>query len=250
MKEITIIGGGKLVMKAMISYPSSAITSSTPLLVFLHGIGENADKRPALENVLKYGPLQQLSEGVDIGPANHWIIVHPQNPSGDFTVAEIQATIQHCKNSYAVDEDCIYLMGCSNGGSGVWAYAQDPELVKTIAAIVPICGGKNDLTKAHILAQEGIPGWAAHAENDPVVPYHRTKSMVNAVNQIAGRAQILFSEYGMYGHSAWNYFLRPQYGVYDWLSFQRVSNRKRKGGGSLTLQIDYSADNGFSFKQI
>lgn len=216
----------------MINVPP--LEQAAPLLVFLHGIGENADKRPAIDNVLRYGPLDQLRDGVDIGPAKNWIIVHPHNPSGSFSVAEIEDVIKHCYTEYPVDSDRIYLMGVSNGGSGVWAYAQSPEHVKTIAAIVPICGGTNDPNKAHVLVDEGIPGWAAHALDDDIVPYDRTKKMVNAVNSLAGRSQILFSEYGMSGHGAWNYFLRPTYGVYDWLQFQRISNRKRTRTITLT----------------
>lgn len=222
--DITTTG---LKLRCKIHVPLAADGHQVPLLIFLHGIGENADKKPSIESVLAYGPLDQYRDGVDIGPAKDWIKVHPQNPSGDFTVAEIDDVLMYCIVNYNVDLDRIYLMGVSNGGEGVWRYASSPEHVKKIAAIIPICGGDNDPTKASVLVNEGIPGWAAHALNDTVVPYSRTKRMVDAVNTLAGRSQILFSEYGMWGHGAWNYFLKPEYGVYDWLKYQRISNRRK-----------------------
>lgn len=214
---------GPNAVRCMANVP--ALEGSRPLLVFLHGIGERGMN---LQEVLSYGPLDQIRDGVDIGPAKDWIIIHPQNASGEWTIQEIDEVIEYAKTTYSVDEDRIYLMGVSHGGKGVWYYAQSPEHVAKLAAIVPICGGGNDPTSAYVLVNDGIPGWAAHSVDDKVVPYNVTKRMVAAVNQLAGRSQILFSEYGMYGHNAWVYFLRPTYGVYDWLFLQKKSNRRPK----------------------
>lgn len=205
-----------------------------PLFVFLHGGGETGSN---LELVLKYGPLDQLRDGVDIGPGKEWILVHPQNPTGHWTVDEIDEVIEFFKNNYPVDEDQIFLGGVSRGGFGVWNYAQSPKHVVKLAAILPICGEGNDPLKASVLVDEGIPGWAAHATNDTVVPYNTSKRMVDAVNNLAGKSQILFSSYGMWGHSAWSYFLRPEYGVYEWLSYQRLSHRVKKTPPPVVLSL-------------
>jgi predicted peptidase len=207
-------------MRAMINVPDGE--GQFPLLIFLHGIAETGTN---LANVMKYGPLKQLKDGINIGEPK--IIVHPQNQTGQWMVSEIDDILEYCKKTFPVDPNRIYLMGVSLGGLGVWTYAQSPEHVKKLAAIVPICGGGNDPSKAHVLVNEGIPGWAAHAKNDERVAYNVTKRMVDAVNNLAGRVQINFSEYGIYGHSAWVYFLRPEYGVYDWLKFQRLDKRNR-----------------------
>jgi len=209
---------GPIGMRAMISVPPG---SNLPLLVFLHGIGEVGTN---LKLVLRHGPLKQLQDGVNIGEPK--IIIHPQNPSSAWSIQEIDEVIEYCKKTYPVDVNRISLMGISLGGLGVWTYAQSPEHVKKLACIIPICGGGNDPSKANVLVADGIPGWAAHAENDPTVNQIITKRMVEAVNNLAGRSQILFSEVGMWGHGAWNYFLKPEYGVYDWMKFQKVSNKK------------------------
>lgn len=202
------------------------------LLVFLHGIGENGTN---LEQVLKYGPIDQIRDGVDIGPAKDWLIVHPQNPGSTWSISEIDEVIEYFTSNYPVDTDLTVLMGVSLGGLGVWTYAQSPEHVKKLAAIIPICGGGNDVNKASVLVNEGIPGWAAHALNDPVVAYNVTKRMVDAVNDLAGNSQILFSEYGMFGHSAWSYFLRPEYRIYEWIKYQKISNRVKIRQINLSL---------------
>jgi predicted peptidase len=231
---------GPLGMRCKFVVPTSE--GRKPLLVFLHGIGEVGTN---LEEVLEYGPLDQIEKSIDIGVAKDWIIVHPQNPSSGWTVAEIDEVIEFFINNYPVNEDQVFLMGVSLGGQGVWNYAQSPMHVKKLAAIVPICGGGNDPSKAQVLVDESIPGWAAHSVDDKTVPQTTTKRMVNAVNDLAGRSQILFSEYAMYGHSAWSYFLRPTYGVYEWLKYQKLSNRRSskvdvilRAGQRLVIQAE------------
>jgi predicted peptidase len=211
---------GPLGMRAKIYVPAD--TTKYPLLVFLHGIGERGT---TLSLVLKYGPLSQLLLGLPTGEPK--IIVHPQNPSDSWSVQEIDEVIEYCKKTYPVDTDRIYLMGASHGGHGVWTYVQSATHVKKLAAFLPLCAGSNDPTKAGIIAAEGIPGWAAHAYNDPTVPYKTGKRMVDAVNASANKSQIRFSEVGLSGHSIWNQFLKPEHGVYDWLKYQRLSDRKK-----------------------
>jgi predicted peptidase len=217
-----IVTDGPLKMRAKIYVPVDSV--KYPLLIFLHGIGET--HTTDLNRVLKYGPLVQLAVlKVNIGEPK--IIVHPQNPSGSWSVGEIDEVIEFCKKTYPVDTDKIYLMGASLGGYGVWTYAQSAEHVKKLAAIVPICAGGNDPTKAGVIANEGVPGWAAHAFNDPTVPYKTGRRMVDAVNSTANKSQIRFSEVGLSGHQIWVQFLKPEHGVYDWLKYQRLSDRKK-----------------------
>ena len=248
MNEIVTDGFNKL--RCMIHVPGDNSTPM-PALIFLHGIGENADKAPALTNVLKYGPLRQLQDGIYTGKPK--IIVHPHNPGSTWSVSEIDEVIEYVKKTYNVNTNKISLMGASLGGFGVWNYAQSPTHVKKLACIVPICGGGNDPSKAYVLADEAIPGWAAHAINDTTVPYNTTKRMVDAVNNLAGKQQIMFSEYGMSGHGAWNYFLRPTYHVYDWVDYQDLTHRKKPELvlGSLQLNIQAVAvDNQITLKIV
>jgi predicted peptidase len=214
--ELTLPSG----LRCMAHIPET--TTKKPLLVFLHGIGERGTD---LSKVMKYGPIRQIQDGVDIRFAKDWIIVHPQNPSGNWSIEEMDEPFTYLPTKYPVDDNQLFLMGASHGGMGTWTYAQSPEHVKKLAAIVPICGGGNDPSKAHVLVSDGVPGWAAHALSDRTVPYSTTKRMVDAVNDLAGKSQILLSSYGMSGHGAWNYFLRPEYGVYDWLRYQRRSHK-------------------------
>jgi predicted peptidase len=211
---------GPLKMRAKIHVPKN---DTLPLLVFLHGIGERGTN---LSAVLKYGPLAQLLLGTNIGEPK--IIVHPQNPTDLWSVQEIDEVIEYCKKTYAVNPDKIYLMGASLGGYGVWTYAQSAAHVKKLAAIVPLCAGGNDPKKAYIVAADGVPGWSAHAKNDPTVKYEVGKRMVDSVNKVANNSQIRFSEVGLSGHQIWWQFLKPEHGVWEWLKYQRLSDRKRQ----------------------
>lgn len=230
MQEVITDGTHKL--RCFISVPGDG-SAPLPALIFLHGIGENGSN---LNLVLKYGPLRQLQDNIYTGKPK--IIIHPQNPGSTWSISEIDEVIEYIKNNYNVNSNKISLMGCSLGGFGTWTYAQSAAHVKKLACIVPICGGGNDPSKAFVLADEAIPGWAAHAINDNIVSYNTTKRMVDAVNKLANKQQILFSEYGMSGHLAWNYFLRPNYHVYDWIDYQDLSHRAKPEGVQGILQLN------------
>jgi predicted peptidase len=220
IKEFTT--DGPLKMRA--KYWSPLDTTRYPLLVFLHGIGETHPTD--LNRVLKYGPLVQISVlKWNLGELK--VIVQPQNPKDQWSVGEIDEVIEYCKKTYPVDPDRIYLMGASLGGYGVWTYAQSAEHVKKLAAIVPLCAGGNDPSKAWIIAKDGVPGWASHAANDGMVSYKTGKRMVDAVNVAANKSQIRFTEVGVSGHSIWNQFLKPEHGVWEWLKYQRLSDRAK-----------------------
>lgn len=220
---------GPIGIRAYINVPSG---DSLPLLIWEHGGGETGTN---LKLVMKYGPLKQLEDGVNIGEPK--VIIHPQNTSGHWEIEETDEVLEYCKKVYPVDPNRIYLAGCSRGGWGTWRYAQSPNHVKKLAAIVPICGEGNDPSRASVLVNDGIAIWVAHAFNDPTVPYAVSKRMVDAINTLAGFSQARFSEVGMWGHSAWTYFLKPEYGVYDWLKFQKISNKRSPNATDGKLQM-------------
>jgi predicted peptidase len=226
---------GPLKLKAKIFIPES--NSQVPALFSLHGIGEVGTN---LNLVMKYGPLQQLEAGVYTGKPK--VIIHPQNPSSTWSIAEVDEVVEYLRTLSIVKQNQISGMGMSLGGLGLWNYVQSPDHAKKLACFVPICGGGNDPNKAINIVNERIPGWAAHAKNDTVVNYTVTKRMVDAVNSMAGASQILFSEYGIYGHGAWNYFLRPEYHVYDWIDLQDLARRKVPVTYTGSININWSAN--------
>lgn len=183
-----------------------------PLMIFLHGIGERGTN---LEVVLKHGTPYWIAKGNNFP----FIVVAPQlEPNKSYNNVWIDGVLEHVASNYKVDRCQIWLVGFSFGGVGVMGYVQDPTYIKKVAAFVTIAGGNNDPTKANVIVNEGIDGWMFHSTNDLQVPYTRTTQMVNAVNLLADRAQIILTTYAS-GHIIANKATDPAVNklFYDWL---------------------------------
>ena len=152
-----------------------------PLLVFLHGSGERGDGTSLLDRVLRHGPPRVIAAAE--WPADRpFVVLSPQldTTQGAWSVENVDAFIDHAVDTYDVDPDRIYLTGLSLGGHGTWAYAAaHPD---RLAAAAPVCGDGQ-----RVKAQQGtycdlagLPLWAFHGADDPVVdpqgsivPVHR-----------------------------------------------------------------------------
>lgn len=225
--------------RALIRVMANASNTKLPVIIFLHGIDERAINKP-LASVGSYGPLKQINDAILAGLPNpigfDCIVCHPQLPSGNWTTTIVKEVYQHIKTIALVDTDRFYLMGFSLGGLGVWECLEDAAFIKEIAAFVPIACGGNEPAKAHIIVNEGIPGWAGHAVDDARTNIGLTTRMVNAVNDLAGKSQVLFSCWGLFGHSVTK-FLHPAYGVYKWLSYQNLQHRAKPVINQYVLKI-------------
>jgi predicted peptidase len=214
-------------------------TKKFPLMVFLHGIGEKSDTN--LELVLRNGTPKLIANGTDFP----FVMIAPQlkRAMSNWSVPYTDEVIEYALKTYDIDPTRIWLVGLSLGGYGVWMYMQSAQHAAKIAAFVPICGGGNDPTKAHVIVASRVPGWAWHCPNDATVPIERTIRMVTAVNQLAGYEQIKFFSACANGHSAWVPACDPKNGLYDWLAFQR-----RPGKLEPVTAIDIVDGNRVRFK--
>jgi predicted peptidase len=71
--------------------------------------------------------------------------VSPQSPGRGWNPDTLNALLERIIRKYRVDKDRVYLTGLSMGGYGTWALAAEhPE---KFAAIVPICGGGNRVSR-------------------------------------------------------------------------------------------------------
>jgi dienelactone hydrolase len=210
-----------------------------PVVIFLHGIGErgpNTTNKSILEDniykVAKIGPPMYVKNGTKFP----FILISPQlkNNYGTWPASYVMEVINHVKTYLRIDEKKIYLTGLSLGGGGVWMTAQD--FTKTFAAIAPVCGGYNTLSKAVNIGKENLPVWGFHGDKDTVVPMSRTINMVNAINASTPKPSPLakVTIYAGVGHSAWtnayktdNSIHNPN--VYQWmLSFTNTQNNGNK----------------------
>lgn len=180
-----------------------------PLVLFLHGAGERGAD---LEQVKKHGPPKLVAEGKKLP----FILVSPQCPNGDIWHPDtLDALIGFMIEHYRVDPDRVYCTGLSMGGYGAWELAAEhPE---RLAAILPICGG-GDADMLRICRMKGVPVWAFHGAQDPVVPVSVEKDLVAALKHCGG--SVWFTIYPDAKHNAWTRtYENPE--VFKWMLQQR-----------------------------
>jgi hypothetical protein len=206
-----------------------------PVVIFLHGLGEkgvNSVDIPTLQTTIglveRNGPPKLTKEGEQFP----FILISPQLKSnfGDWQSWYVNEVIDYCKTYLRIDERRIYLTGLSLGGGGTWWTAQD--FPKEFAAIAPVCGSRNTLSKSCLLAAENLPVWAFHGDSDTTVPYARSLNMVNAINKCTPTPSPLakLTTYVGVNHNCWdraytNDHSEQNPNVYEWMmSFTNTIN--------------------------
>jgi poly(3-hydroxybutyrate) depolymerase len=156
-----------------------------PLVISLHGIKErgttSTNRTTQLADVQRVANVG-LPKYVKSGQQYPFILISPQLKTsyGNWPADYVMQVLNYVKTTLRVDERRIYLTGLSLGGGGTWTTAcANPGV---FAAIAPVCGSNNVLSKACGLAGEGVATWAFHGDHDTVVGYHVTTSMVSAIN--------------------------------------------------------------------
>lgn len=189
----------------------SKSNSSSPLLIFLHGMGERGEN---IHEVKKYGP-PHLIESKNWPENLPFVVISPQLSENygywpDFLITHI---INYAIENYNIDEQRIYLTGLSLGGMGVWNYAiHHPE---KLAAIIPVCG-KADPTIA--CEMDKLPVWAFHGEQDNIVAPSGSVKMIEALRRCKDRSASLtkFTLYPNVKHDSWTItYNNPE--IYQWL---------------------------------
>jgi predicted peptidase len=182
-----------------------------PLVLFLHGAGERGW---APERIVTHG----IAKVVEHYPTFPFVAISPQCPPGRWWVqftGVLHDLAAHTAAELGADQNRLYLTGLSMGGFGVWKMAAEhPE---RYAAIVPICGGGDPRWAPKL---RGVPTWAFHGVDDPIVPVQETISMVEALEAL--EANVRMSLYPGVGHDSWTRtYDNPA--LYDWLASLRLS---------------------------
>lgn len=182
-----------------------------PLVIFLHGSGENGTDNEAQ---LKWGVMNFASEeNMKMHPA---FVIAPQCPPdmewANATYAEDGKVMNIDKPSktgaivielikdliirFPVDTDRIYITGLSSGGHGTFDLIM--RYPNTFAAAVPVCGS-SDISKAADIAH--IPMWIFHGAEDPSVNPEYSRKMVDALAKVG--AYPGYTQYPAKGHFCW-----------------------------------------------
>jgi predicted peptidase len=203
-------------------------TKKYPLLIFLHGAGQEGDGGKDLPLVLNDGIAKMISQKI-FPPdfkvdTNHFsfVVLSPQfraMPSDSMVLSFVNYALEH----YRIDQSRIYLVGISMGG--ILTTEMAGHFSSRFAAVVPISGssfGTDKEFNATNIASAGIALWGFHNSGDPVMPSTVTTEFVNLVNShhpsIPGRLTIFQSAL----HDAWTKALDPSYkennmNIYEWM---------------------------------
>jgi predicted peptidase len=199
-------------------------TGTFPLLVFLHGVGENGNGDSELSRVLAHGPPRLIArdEWTNERP---FIVLSPQHPGGGCPGAgEIHDFISYAMESYDVDPSRVYLTGLSCGAIGAWGYL-GAHLDEQITAMVPIAGDGRGAWSRRMCELGDVAIWGFHGDADGTVGPAGT---IDAMSSLIGcpappRRDAILTVYPGVGHDSWSrtYDGSAGHDIYGWLLMQR-----------------------------
>jgi hypothetical protein len=191
-----------------------------PLLISIHGAGENGDGEGELELLVNNGITKLLSQG-DWPNERPFLVLMPQHPGeGRPSATEIQSFISWALGNYPVDPRYVYLTAFSMGAYGSWSYLREYQSSQ-IAAFVPIAGsGVSAWQEVGCdLAQVGI--WGFHGDADSTVNVSGTEV---PLDQLAGcpsppAQEVKKTIYPGVGHNSWDrtYDGSEGHDIFEWM---------------------------------
>lgn len=190
-----------------------------PLLLFIHGLGENGNGDSQLNRVLANGPPKLINN-------NSWhedlpfVVLSPQRSSNGCTSSnQIRDFINYALINYDINPTRVYLTGISCGAIGAWNYLGKNTNTQ-IAAMVPIAGnGKSAYNNAGCDLGK-TPIWAFHGDNDGTVDVTGTTTPINKILDCQSPlADVSMVIYPGVGHNSWRrtYDLSAGHDIYHWL---------------------------------
>jgi predicted esterase len=149
-----------------------------PLLVFIHGLGENGNGDSQLDDLLATG-IPKIIDDDEWDENWPFLVLSPQNSSGGCTGSnQIFNFINFAKENYRVNPSRVYLTGLSCGAIGSWNYLRY-HTNEQIAAVVPIAGNGTGAFNGAGCELNRVPIWAFHGDNDGTVDVSGTTYPIN-----------------------------------------------------------------------
>lgn len=192
-----------------------------PLLVFLHGSGQNGNDNESQLGGYGNGSLELVDDALD----NHVPLVYvaPQVDEDYWPPATLAAVVRDALRRFPIDSRRIIVTGISDGGTGVWnALKAYPDC---FAGGVPMSG----MTELAGLASiRDVPQWIFHGEKDNDTDIETgyggamvgSRAVVRALRAMGGKPR--YTEYPSEMHVIWH----RAYGedaLLPWILSQRVS---------------------------
>lgn len=151
--------------------PGYAGASNWPLMVMLHGLGEQGNGDSQLQSVRMHGPNKQIDQR---GKDYPFVILTPQSPVW-WNSDTIDQFVAFALNTYKINSKRVYVTGLSMGGAGTIKYVG--KYPHRVAAAIPICPA-DSLTQAEAnqVVAQNVAIWSTHAMDDGVVNMGSTKA--------------------------------------------------------------------------
>jgi predicted esterase len=223
---------------ALLSLPNdySSTTTSYPLLIFLHGVGEaGSDLSKIYNSTNSGGPAYFIGKGTfptsftnpADGKVYKFIVLSPQAPSYSTSAPQLDYVIKSMIQNYRVDVNRIYLTGLSAGGEGIVNYTTHTNVTPTnlAAAMVPMSAAISTPTQTwgNTIAGDNVHVWGLGSYAQDIFG-ENTSRLVDAIN-VAKPGLARFTNYSG-GHCCWNTYYNPSYketingvsmNIYEWM---------------------------------
>jgi pimeloyl-ACP methyl ester carboxylesterase len=190
--------------------PTLDASKKWPLLVYLHGKGNNVLSRANLSFAAACAKPENYKE-------RPCFILAPQCPDtngwGGATGANLLKTLKDIMHQLPIDEERVYLAGHSMGAYGTYELLnQEPRM---FAAGIPISGGCNIAYTQHL---RRIPLWIFHGEKDDVVKPDDDRAFAKALEKM--KAPTKYTEFPGEGHGITGK-VENDPAVHEWLFAQK-----------------------------
>jgi predicted peptidase len=205
-----------------------SISTRFPLIIFLTGAGQYGNGSIDLPSLLNDGPAQLLDEkrfpaSLTVNGQTFSFIVFTPQFRNIASVLNVKECIAFAKTNYRVDTTRIYLSGLSIGGE--LAADAGAEIPSQLAAVVPLAGIPQDYAttnKCQVLANNNLPVWSFHSQNDPIYPVAMATGFINKINSFNPATRSKITVWPSGGHDAWTRAIEPAYkeggmNIYEWM---------------------------------
>jgi predicted peptidase len=203
-----------------------------PLLVSLHGAGENGNGSKGELELLVTTGVGALIRNNRWPESRPLVVLMPQHEGGDVggtlcpDTKEIEAFLRFAIEHYGIDRRRVYLTGLSCGAYGAWDYlaAHGTEVV---AAAVLIAGDGNPAFAEAGCSLARVPIWAVHGDSDAVVSVYGSIRPITRMKTECGTrvGDLRLTVLRGVGHDAWDTTFDGSAGFDVWAWLLRHENR-------------------------
>lgn len=197
-----------------------------PLLLFIHGLGENdgvnKGDEAALSKVVRQGIPKLINNDDWPTEGRPFVVLSPQKlgSSGCTSSNSIRDFLAFAMDNYDVDPKRIYLTGLSCGAIGSWNYLGD-HTDDVVAASVLIAGNGNPAWNKQGCDLGKVAIWGFHGDADPTVNVSGTNGPINNLLNCPSppRKEVKKTIYSGVKHDSWSrtYDLSAGHDPYAWL---------------------------------